>query len=602
MARHICARWIATVSLSAAWVVGATAAPIPTVLLAAGQKTPTHAEPVRFCVTFSEAVFGFAAEDVVVSLGTVAALLEIAPNNGTTFEVEVRSVPCDGAVGVTVPAGAGVGSDGAPNVASPDGPTVTMDRTPPPPPEIAGPLNATATAAKAPKLSWSVPDDASGIKNYRIVLEGPTSRDTYTTRTSYSPTLDEGAYSWRLNCRDQVGNASLWTETRTFVVDRTPPGAVSLVSPSHELGRWMQDGEIRVEASGGGDTLSGTGGYEVAWSQEDAWAPSGKSNRDPTWAGEAFSPLEDGSWWCHVASIDRAGNRGEAGVAGPFCIDRTPPELAGLGTEIRRPNDPGQLGAAADWSTVTAVDLIDPSPSIRFSVPSGLFLPLGRSAVTVTAEDAAGNVLLRTVPVLVYNTEPPAVHIAWPTARGILRMGETRIPEWSASSLAEIERTKTEGLVGGCLDTRTPGRHTFSVTVVDSTGLTGTTSAEYLVLYGDRHLDALRVRPDGTEEPLSASTDALGGEVLRSSEWLRVRCRVDAIPESFACPPITYSLVRTNPLDPKMPIVEKVGVLIADGATHTMDLPLIVFPPGEYTLWIGFVDETNVSVAFRLVR
>jgi hypothetical protein len=221
-----------TVFIAALWTAGLTAAPIPNVSLAAEQKTPTNGEPVRFWVTFSEAVLGFAAEDVVPSLGSVAALREIAPNNGTTFEIEVRSVPCDGAVGVIVPAGAVEGSDGAPNVASPDGPTVAMDRTPPPPPGILGPPNATATAAKAPKLSWSVPDDVSGIKNYRIVLEGPTGRDTYTTRTSYSPSLDEGPYSWRLNCRDQAGNASLWTEALTFVVDRTPPDAVALGSPS----------------------------------------------------------------------------------------------------------------------------------------------------------------------------------------------------------------------------------------------------------------------------------------------------------------------------------------------------------------------------------
>lgn len=591
-----------TIFLAALWTAGVTAAPIPTVSLAAEQKTPTNVDPVRFWVEFSEAVLGFAAEDVVPSLGSVAALREIAPNNGTTFEIEVRSVPCDGALGVIVLAGAVEGLDGTPNVASPDGPAVAMDRTPPPPPEIVGPPNATATAAKAPKLSWSVPDDASGIKNYRIVLEGPTSRDTYTTRTSYSPSLDEGTYSWRLNCRDQAGNASLWTETLTFVVDRTPPGAVSLGSPSHEPGRWTRDGEIDVEASGGADALSGTSGFEVVWSRQAAWSPSGKSNRDADWTGEVFSPPEDGEWWCHAASIDGAGNKSGPTHAGPFCVDRTPPELAGFGIEIRRPNDPGRLDARADWSSVTAVDLIDPSPSVRFSVPSGSLLPLGRSEVTVTAEDGAGNTLVRTVPVFVYNTEPPVVHVVWPTARDAVRMGEARPPEWAVSSLAQIETTRTEGLVDGCLDARTPGRHRFSVHVVDATGLAGTASIEYLVLYSDRRLEALRVRPDGTEEPLSASPDAPGEETLRSSEWLRVRCRVDETPESLPRPPVTYSLVRANPLDPETPIVEEVGVLAADGTAYMMDLPLVVFCPGEYTLWIGFVDETNVTVTFHLVR
>lgn len=584
-------------------VAGVGAAPTPTIDLAPSQKTPTNAEPVRFSIVFSESVTAFAADDVIPSRGLVSSLVETTPLDGTAFEVGVASIAGDGPVCVSIPAGAAFGVDGAPSApASSDGACVVIDRTAPSPPEIAAPADGYATAASAPKFSWAASADPSGIKNYRVVIEGPTSRDTYTTRTSYSPSLGEGIYAWRVNCRDQIGNVSSWTASRTIVVDRTAPESVSLTSPTHAADVWTRCDAIAVETSGGSDALSGLAGYAVAWSQDPSGSLPGSANRGPEWLGEAFPVSNDGTWWCRVAAVDRAGNRGAPAVAGPFLVDRAPPELAGLEDTILLPNDFGLLAATADWTHVSVADALDPCPSVSFSVPTGSLLPIGRSEMTVTLADHAGNVRTQKVTVLVYNTEPPVVTVLRPARGECFALGQDTDPDWTVSSLAPIATARAEGLVAGRLDTSIPGRHTFFVSVVDTTGLSASAEVEYVVKYARRDVAFLRVLPNGAEEPVPPSRDAEAPlPVLRSSDWLRVRCMVDEVATSSPRAVVTFSLTREDPENPQVPVVERLGVLAADGAARSLDLPLVVFPPGRYTLWLGFVDETNVGFPFELV-
>jgi hypothetical protein len=586
-------------------ICGATSlgAPIPTVTLASGQKSPTNTEPLRFAVVFSAPVAGFAADDVLPSSGAITGCRETVPNDGSSFEIDVSSVSGDGAVCLSIPAGAATGMDGSPSLASEEpGGCVVVDRTPPLPPEILGPADSSATSAAAPKLSWAAAADASGIKNYRIVIEGPTARDTYTTRTTYSPALAEGLYTWRVNCRDPAGNTSSWTSPRALTVDRTAPPDLTLDSLSPAIGVWTRSGAIRVAACGGSDALSGTAGYEVVWTQGTTWSPTGKVDRDLGWSGETYEPLTDGEWWCHAVAVDRAGNRSDAALLGPFCIDRAPPTLAGIADVIRLPNDPGRLTATVAWVSVTAIDALDPCPTIRFSIPAGTSLPLGRSEVAVTAEDRAGNVLVRDVAVDVYNTEPPAVHILWPKDRESVPNRDGQKPTWETTSLAPIESVHTDGLRAGCLDTREPGHHEFSVTVVDVSGLSATATVRYTVLYAKRDVEFLRVAKDGTEDLLWLSTlgSVPSGEetTLRSSDWLRVRCRVDA---SMVRPLVSYTLVRHDP-SAADPTLERIAALTDDGELYLLNLPLAPFRPGRYTLWLGFVDGTSVSFSFLLTR
>jgi hypothetical protein len=48
--------------------------------------------------------------------------------------------------------------------------------------------------------------------------------------------------------------------------------------------------------------------------------------------------------------------------------------------------------------------------------------------------------------------------------------------------------------------------------------------------------------------------------------------------------------------------IERGGLPKPSGATYAIDIPLVVFRPGEYRLWIGFIDGSNESFSYRLVR
>ena len=97
------------------------AAPSVTVNQAAGQADPTNASPIHFTVVFSEAVTGFGGEDVTVSGtagATTATVTELAPNNGTTYDVAVSGMTSSGTVVASVAAGVVTDSGGNGNTAS----------------------------------------------------------------------------------------------------------------------------------------------------------------------------------------------------------------------------------------------------------------------------------------------------------------------------------------------------------------------------------------------------------------------------------------------------------------------------------------------------
>ena len=81
--------------------------PTVTIHRASSQADPTNASPIHFTVVFSEPVSGFTAADVLLSgsSGATSALVaEIAPNDGTTYDVAVSGMTVSGTVTASVPA------------------------------------------------------------------------------------------------------------------------------------------------------------------------------------------------------------------------------------------------------------------------------------------------------------------------------------------------------------------------------------------------------------------------------------------------------------------------------------------------------------------
>lgn len=98
-----------------------TEIPTVTVNQAAGQLDPSQTSPVYFTVVFSEAVFGFGAEDVTLTgtaPGAPGAMVTPVGSDGRTYTVAVGGMTGSGTVVAGVPAGAAHDAAGNGNAAS----------------------------------------------------------------------------------------------------------------------------------------------------------------------------------------------------------------------------------------------------------------------------------------------------------------------------------------------------------------------------------------------------------------------------------------------------------------------------------------------------
>ena len=95
------------------------AAPTVTINKAAGQADPTGASPINYTVVFSEAVTGFAGDDISFA-GTTAGgtLVASVTGTGTTYNVAVSGMTTSGAVVASVVAGAAQNSGSEASLAS----------------------------------------------------------------------------------------------------------------------------------------------------------------------------------------------------------------------------------------------------------------------------------------------------------------------------------------------------------------------------------------------------------------------------------------------------------------------------------------------------
>jgi hypothetical protein len=107
--------------------------PTVTIEQAAGQVDLTNGTPVRFTVTFSEAVTGFSPADVSLVTSTAGGTLAATVTGGpSVYTVEVGGMTSPGTVVATVAAGAALDGAGNPSAASTSADnTVTFDATAP---------------------------------------------------------------------------------------------------------------------------------------------------------------------------------------------------------------------------------------------------------------------------------------------------------------------------------------------------------------------------------------------------------------------------------------------------------------------------------------
>lgn len=197
----------------------------PSVTLAALESETFDNEPFQLQITFSEAVTGFEAADLVVTNGSVTALQTLTAGKVFTATITPAAL---GNVTVALSAGKVIDTGGNSNLAAT---AVTLsnkksDVTPPADPTI----NAvtTPTNASPQVLTGAKPSDAVAV-----LVNGSSEGVTYPTATTWrcSFALVAGANAISVTCRDAFGNESN-AVTASIFYDNVAPSAPTGVTMS----------------------------------------------------------------------------------------------------------------------------------------------------------------------------------------------------------------------------------------------------------------------------------------------------------------------------------------------------------------------------------
>ncbi len=155
---------------------------------AEGQADPVNLGPILFTATFSEPVSGFAEDDISFEGSTApgsltAALSEIAPNDGTTYQISISGMSGNGTVMVSIPANRVVDESSNFNTASISSDnSVTFDTSNPEVtvPGIQDDYTGSGPASFGVNFNKAVynpeghndPDDVTNPANYLLVKNG----------------------------------------------------------------------------------------------------------------------------------------------------------------------------------------------------------------------------------------------------------------------------------------------------------------------------------------------------------------------------------------------------------------------------------------------
>jgi protocatechuate 3,4-dioxygenase beta subunit len=264
------------------------------------------------------------------------------------------------------------------------------------PPTAPGPITAPAgpTNAESFSISWGASIDDVGLVGYEVLRDGAVAATVAPDTTSViEAAVSEGTHAYQIRATDTFGHTVV-SAVVEVTVDRTAP---HVDVPS----------DIVLEAAGTSATVTYTAlatdnvDMQVAVSCIPA-------------SGSAF-PVGETDVTC--AATDTAGNSGTASFK-VLVQDNTPPHVTAPADQVLEATGP--QGAVATFSA-TATDVVS-GTLVPACVPaSGSTFPLGTTAVTCTAADAAGNtgsvsfsvmVLDRTAPNIASVT--PSQTVLWP--------------------------------------------------------------------------------------------------------------------------------------------------------------------------------------------
>ncbi|PJJ54403.1 beta strand repeat-containing protein, partial [Hymenobacter chitinivorans] len=192
----------------------------PTVAISSTATSPTSTSPIPVIVTFSEAVTGFVAGDVVVSNGTLNSF----SGSGSTYFFTVTPAS-SGAVTVNVPFNVAQDQAGNPNAAAPPF-LIFYNQTVTAAPVVTAPANGSLVGTTTPTYTGT----ALAGSTIQVYVDGAALSGTTTATSSGNWTftqttaLTQGSHTVYATAQSSGQAVSANSNTNTFTVDTVRPG------------------------------------------------------------------------------------------------------------------------------------------------------------------------------------------------------------------------------------------------------------------------------------------------------------------------------------------------------------------------------------------
>jgi len=189
-----------------------------------------------------------------------------------------------------------------------------VDTVAPAAPSLLSPIQGENTNDNTPTLSCSaVGDDSLPVLYYFAVSDN--SAFPYENRNSgwiaatnwdVSPAIQEGVWYWRVMARDNAGNISAWSASRSFMIDVTPPAAPTLLAPADKSK--AADNTPTFDWNDVTDPSGVT--YRIQVDNENTFSPPILIDASGLTASayNASIPLPNGTYYWRVKTTDGAGN------------------------------------------------------------------------------------------------------------------------------------------------------------------------------------------------------------------------------------------------------------------------------------------------------
>ena len=338
-----------------------------------------------------------------------------------------------------------------------------------------------------PAIRIEAPKDASTFAAKRVVRARYTcsSREAVPLQSCDGPvasgaaidTKTAGKHTFTVTASDKDGNESTKTVHYTVV-----KASGDTAAPSIAIARPKNNGSV-----GQGETLLAR--YDCT----DEEGGSGLESCDgPVASGAAIDTKTAGKHTFTVTASDKDGNESTKTVH--YTVVKASGDTAAPSIAIARPKNNGSVGQGE--TLLARYDCTDEEggsglESCDGPVASGAAIDTktaGKHTFTVTASDKDGNESTKTVHYTVVkasgDTAAPSIAIARPKNNGSVGQGETVLARYDCTDEeggSGLESCDGPVASGAAIDTKTAGKHTFTVTASDKDGNESTKTVNYTV-------------------------------------------------------------------------------------------------------------------------